>query len=54
MGVLARYPIALAPGVGLNAFFTYSVVKGVGQAFFCSGLSSIPGHNRSDSSGAVR
>src|SRR5580698_6469500 len=27
MGVLARYPIALAPGMGLNAYFTYSVVK---------------------------
>ncbi len=26
MGVLARYPIALAPGMGLNAYFTYSVV----------------------------
>ncbi|MCA0989604.1 NCS2 family permease [Guptibacillus algicola] len=26
MGVLAGYPIALAPGMGLNAFFTYSVV----------------------------
>lgn len=26
MGVFARYPIALAPGMGLNAFFTYTVV----------------------------
>ena len=26
MGVLARYPIALAPGMGLNAFFAYTVV----------------------------
>lgn len=26
MGVLARYPIALAPGMGLNAFFAYSVI----------------------------
>jgi AGZA family xanthine/uracil permease-like MFS transporter len=25
MGVVARYPIALAPGMGLNAYFTYSV-----------------------------
>jgi AGZA family xanthine/uracil permease-like MFS transporter len=25
MGVLARYPIALAPGMGLNAYFAYSV-----------------------------
>ncbi len=30
MGVLARYPIALAPGMGLNAYFTYVVVKGMG------------------------
>jgi AGZA family xanthine/uracil permease-like MFS transporter len=27
MGAFARYPIALAPGMGLNAYFTYSVVK---------------------------
>jgi len=26
MGAFARYPIALAPGMGLNAYFTYSVV----------------------------
>jgi AGZA family xanthine/uracil permease-like MFS transporter len=25
MGIYARYPIALAPGMGLNAYFTYSV-----------------------------
>jgi AGZA family xanthine/uracil permease-like MFS transporter len=30
MGLLANYPLALAPGMGLNAFFTYSVVKGMG------------------------
>ena len=30
MGTVARYPIALAPGMGLNAYFTYSVVKGMG------------------------
>ncbi len=30
MGVFARYPIALAPGMGLNAYFTYSVVKAMG------------------------
>jgi AGZA family xanthine/uracil permease-like MFS transporter len=30
MGLLARYPIALAPGMGLNAYFAYSVVKGMG------------------------
>src|SRR5450631_3473917 len=30
MGIVARYPIALAPGMGLNAYFTYTVVKGMG------------------------
>src|SRR6202522_2702485 len=30
MGGFARYPIALAPGMGLNAYFTYTVVKGMG------------------------
>jgi AGZA family xanthine/uracil permease-like MFS transporter len=30
MGIVARYPLALAPGMGLNAYFTYSVVKGMG------------------------
>src|SRR5271157_4946442 len=30
MGGFARYPIALAPGMGLNAYFTYAVVKGMG------------------------
>ena len=30
MGVLARYPVALAPGMGLNAFFAYTVVLGYG------------------------
>lgn len=30
MGFLARYPIALAPGMGLNAFFAFSVVLGLG------------------------
>ncbi|HLH18497.1 MAG TPA: NCS2 family permease [Bryobacteraceae bacterium] len=29
MGALANYPIALAPGMGLNAYFTYTVVKGM-------------------------
>ena len=30
MGGLANYPLALAPGMGLNAYFTYTVVKGMG------------------------
>ncbi len=45
MGGFARYPIALAPGMGLNAYFTYTVVKGMDVpwqtalgAVFLSGL----------------
>lgn len=30
MGVLARYPIATAPALGINAFFSYSVSVGMG------------------------
>lgn len=33
MGVLANYPIALAPGMGLNAYFTYGVVLGMGYSW---------------------
>jgi len=33
MGVLANYPIALAPGMGLNAFFTFGVVAGMGYSW---------------------
>jgi adenine/guanine/hypoxanthine permease len=29
MGLYANYPLALAPGMGLNAYFTYGVVKGM-------------------------
>lgn len=45
MGLYANYPIALAPGMGLNAYFTFGVVKGMGftwevalGAVFISGL----------------
>ncbi len=45
MGIIANYPIALAPGMGLNAYFTYSVCMGMGvpwqtalAAVFMSGL----------------
>ncbi len=30
MGLFANVPYALAPGMGLNAFFTYTVVIGLG------------------------
>ncbi|MBD1555918.1 NCS2 family permease [Vibrio sp. S9_S30] len=33
MGLVANYPIAQAPGMGLNAFFTYSVVLGMGHTW---------------------
>ncbi|MCG9780939.1 NCS2 family permease [Vibrio brasiliensis] len=33
MGFVANYPIALAPGMGLNAFFTYGVVLGMGHSW---------------------
>ncbi len=45
MGLIANYPFALAPGMGLNAYFTYTVVKGMGYdwrlalgAVFISGV----------------
>ena len=45
MGLYANYPIALAPGMGLNAFFAYGVVLGLGHpwetalaAVFVSGI----------------
>jgi AGZA family xanthine/uracil permease-like MFS transporter len=33
MGLLANYPIALAPGMGINFYFTYTVVIGQGIAW---------------------
>src|SRR3954469_6017913 len=45
MALWANYPIALAPGMGINAYFTYTVVKGLQYswqvalgAVFLSGL----------------
>ena len=45
MGLYANFPIAIAPGMGLNAFFTYGVVLGMGvpweaalMAVFLSGV----------------
>ena len=45
MGLIANYPIALAPAMGLNAFFTYTVVLHMGHtwqvalgAVFLSGI----------------
>ena len=33
MGLYARNPLLVAPGMGLNAFFTFTVVKGMGVAW---------------------
>jgi len=33
MGLFANYPIALAPGMGLNAYFAYTVVLGGGYSW---------------------
>ena len=45
MGLLANYPVSLAPGMGVNALFTYNVVLGMGlswqaalAAVFVSGI----------------
>ncbi|KAA8324779.1 MULTISPECIES: NCS2 family permease [Leuconostoc] len=45
MGVVAKYPFAIAPGLGINAFFAYTVVLGMGvrwqtalAAVFVSGI----------------
>ncbi len=48
MGLYANFPIAVAPGMGLNAFFTYGVVLGLGVpwqvalgAVFLSGVAML-------------
>ncbi len=48
MGIYANYPIALAPGMGLNAFFAFGLVKGMGMswetalgAIFCSSVLTV-------------
>lgn len=33
MGLWAKYPVALAPGMGLNAYFSYGVVLGMGHTW---------------------
>ena len=45
MGILGNYPIAMAPGMGQNAFFAYGIVLGLGHtwqtalgAVFLSGI----------------
>lgn len=43
MGVLANLPIALAPGMGMNAYFTYNVVgwRGGGPVSYESALTAV-------------
>jgi len=48
MGLYANFPIAVAPGMGLNAYFTYGVVLGLGipwqvalGAVFLSGVAMV-------------
>ena len=45
MGLISNYPLALAPGMGINAFFTFGIVMGMGiswqqalGAVFISGI----------------
>ena len=45
MGVVANYPVSLAPGMGVNAMFSYTIVLGMGMSWqaalasvFVSGL----------------
>ena len=33
MGLIANYPIALVPGMGVNTFFAFSVVMGMGYTW---------------------
>jgi len=42
MGLFANYPIAIAPGMGLNAFFTYTVViSSNGEINFITAFSAV-------------
>jgi AGZA family xanthine/uracil permease-like MFS transporter len=45
MGLIANYPLALAPGMGLNAYFTFTAVKAMGlpwqTALGCVFISSL-------------
>ena len=34
MGIYARFPVALAPGMGVNAFFTYTIVMEMGFNYY--------------------
>ena len=40
MGLFSKYPIGLAPGMGLNALFTYTIILGMGNTWQ-TGLAAI-------------
>ena len=33
MGLIAKYPVGLAPGMGLNALFTYTIILSMGNTW---------------------
>ena len=35
MGLVAKYPVGLAPGMGLNALFTYTIILTMGNCACC-------------------
>lgn len=41
MGLLANYPIAIAPGMGLNAYFAYSVVGSHGNIDYVTAFAAV-------------
>jgi len=43
MGLIANLPIALAPGMGMNAYFTYSVVgwRGTGSVSYEAAVTGV-------------
>ena len=60
MAFLANYPFALAPGMGLNAFFAFTVVLGMGipwqvalAAVFVEGVSTTPPSSSASASSAA-
>ena len=43
MGLIGNFPIALAPGMGMNAYFTYSVVgwRGSGKVSYQAAVTAV-------------
>ena len=33
MGLISKYPVGLAPGMGMNALFTYTIILGMGNTW---------------------